>query len=139
MSQPLLALTFLIVTVSVLPGLAQAPVPQPDQNGDYFSNQSSVSGQAASPLSPGSLWEVTALGLNCRSSAGMNHAIVRQFEQGQLLQTDVGRGGSDEVLWNATDSNGNPWMRVRSPNGENYDCYVRANRRYIQPHRGDQN
>lgn len=136
MPQTLLAFTFLIFAALVPPGLAQTAVPQPDRNGDYFSNQSSVSGRVVTPLSPGSLWQVVSLGLNCRSSAGINHAIVHQFEQGQLLQADVGRGGSDEVLWNATDTNGNPWMWVRSPSGESYDCYVRANHNYIQPYIG---
>jgi hypothetical protein len=116
---------------------AQVTVPQPDRNGNYVRNQAVSLGQVESPLLPGSLWQVTSPGLNCRSGAGLDQAIVRQFEQGQLLQADVGRGGADEVLINATDRNGNPWMRVRSAIGESYDCYVRAHRRYIQPYVGE--
>jgi hypothetical protein len=135
----LLALAVGVFTFPVFAQIAfaQTTVPEPDLNGNYWRNQAVRLGQVASPLSPGFLWRVAALGLNCRSGAGLDYAIVRQFEQGQLLQADVGRGGSDEVLINATDDNGNPWMRVRSPIGESYDCYVRANRRYIQPDAGN--
>lgn len=126
-----------LIGVWILPGLAQVTTPQPDLNGNYRRNQAARVGQVASPLSPGSLWQVISPGLNCRRGAGLEYDIVRQFEQGQLLQADVGRGGSDEVLINATDRRGNPWMRVRSPIGESYDCYVRAHRRYIQPYAGE--
>ena len=112
------------------------PKPQPDRNGDYFSNAAPV--QAKKPFnSPGSLWQVVAAsGLNCRSGAGIRDGVTRQFKQGVLLQADVGRGGSDEVLVNVKDRNGQPWMRVRSQLGENYNCYVRANHRYIRPYTG---
>jgi hypothetical protein len=29
----------------------------------------------------------------------MNYPIIRQFRSPEVLQTEVGRGGSDEVLW----------------------------------------
>jgi hypothetical protein len=116
--------------------LAQAPsLPQPDRNGNYFSNEAPIQGSAPSPLMPGSLWQVVASGLNCRRNAGLNYGVVRQFHRGELLQADVGRGGADEVLLNVKDNSGNPWMRVRSSRGSDYQCYVRANRRYIQPYR----
>ena len=114
--------------------LAQtSPVPKPDRNGNYFSNDAPIKGTVSGRLMAGSLWQVVSRGLNCRSQKGTRHRIVRQFKQGGLLQADVGRGGADEVLLNAKDENGNPWMRVRSAQGTNYNCYVRANRLYIQP------
>ncbi len=116
--------------------LAQVPsTPQPDRNGDYFSNSAPI--QAKEPFnSPGSLWQVVAPGLNCRSGAGIHSKIIRQFKQGEILQADIGRGGSDEVLVNAKDGDGKPWMRVRSSLGENYNCNIRANRHYIRPYTG---
>jgi hypothetical protein len=127
------ALTIMTLTMESA-GLAQVPVlPQPDRNGDYAKNEALI--QAKKPFnSPGSLWQVVSARLNCRRSAGMNYGIVRQFKRGYLLQANIGRGGSDEVLINATDQQGKPWMPVRSAAGENYGCYVRANSRYIQPY-----
>jgi hypothetical protein len=63
-------------------------------------------------------------------------AAQRQFKKGTILQSDVGRGGSDEVVINGKDKQGKPWMRVRSVAGETYNCNVRANSRYIQPYTG---
>lgn len=119
--------------------IAQTAVPQPDGNGDFFSNIAPISGEVATGRSmQGSLWQVVSPGLNCRSSAGTNYEIVRQFSQGDILQADVGRGGADEVLENTRDDRGKPWMRARSEQGESYNCYVRANSRYIQPVAGIQ-
>jgi len=109
--------------------------PQPNNQGDYFSNAAPI--QAQKPFnSPGGLWQVVSPGLSCRSGVGTNYRTVRQFQQGVLLQANVGRGGSDEVLINATDGKGKPWMAVRSAQGSDYACYVRANQRYIQPYQG---
>lgn len=109
--------------------------PQPNLQGDYFSNAAPL--QAQKPVnSPGGLWQVVSPGLRCRSGAGTNYRTVRQFKRGTLLQANIGRGGSDEVLINATDGTGKPWMLVRSEQGADYRCYVRANQRYIQPYRG---
>jgi hypothetical protein len=106
-----------------------------DRNGDYFSNYAPIQAQKPSN-SPGSLWQVVSPGLNCRRVSGMQSPIVRQFKKGTILQADVGRGGSDEVMINGKDKQGKPWMRVRSTAGETYNCNVRANRRYIQPYTG---
>lgn len=117
------------------PIFAQAqPKPQPDRNGNYFSNDAPMKGTAPSPLMAGSLWQVVSVGLNCRRGAGTQHGIARQFKRGELLQADVGRGGADEVLLNVKDSTGQPWMRVRSAKDKNFHCYVRANRLYIKPY-----
>ncbi len=110
--------------------------PTPDRNGDYIRNNAPT--QAESPFnSPGSLWQVVTARLSCRSQPGMQYRAVRWFQRGEVLQANIGRGGSDEVLINAKDSQGKPWMFVRSRPGTSYDCYVRANRRYIQPYPGE--
>ncbi|HEY9824960.1 MAG TPA: hypothetical protein V6D19_05900 [Stenomitos sp.] len=106
-----------------------------DRNGDYFSNENAVKGNVESPLMQGSLWKVLPIKLNCRSGAGYQYRILRQFHQGEIVQADVGRGGADEVLLNAKDINGKPWMLTRSAQGKAYHCYVRANKAYIQPDR----
>ncbi|HEY9643821.1 MAG TPA: hypothetical protein V6C57_25245 [Coleofasciculaceae cyanobacterium] len=113
--------------------IAQSPLPQPDHSGNYYRNEAPL--KAASTenhLSPGSLWRVVAIGLNCRSAPGTMQPVLRQFAQGDVLQVEVYRGGSDEVLQNPTDSSGKPWMPVRGASPSDV-CYVRANSRYIQP------
>lgn len=112
--------------------LAQTDFPKPDAKGDYYSNEAPLLGMSVSRLSPGSLWQVTTIGLSCRRQPRVSAPIVRQYKRGDVLQVEVYRGGSDEVLLNAKDANGKPWMPVR---GRNLDdrCYVRANSRYIRP------
>ncbi|MCU0551962.1 MAG: hypothetical protein MUC48_21710 [Leptolyngbya sp. Prado105] len=132
-----LALTSLAITIAT-PTLSQSRSPNPDRQGNYFSNDAPIKGTAQSPLMRGALWQVTTPQLNCRSDATADSPIIRQFKLAEVLQADVGRGGADEVLLNAKDKNGNPWMRVRSMSGKNYNCYVRANRRYLQPYSSKQ-
>ncbi|MEE3719046.1 hypothetical protein V2H45_20075 [Tumidithrix elongata RA019] len=123
-----------IFLLMLLPAPASAQsIPEGDRYGDYYKNETPV--QAASrqnKLSPGSLWTVVATWLNCRRQPSLNSPVYRIYQEGDLLEVEVWRGGSDEVLINAIDSNGKPWMPVR---GRNLDdkCYVRANARYIQP------
>ncbi len=113
----------------------EPPIATPDSNGDYMSNVAPI--PANQPFNrPGSLWQVVAERLSCRSNPGVQYQALRWFERGEVLQANIGRGGSDEVLINANDSQGKPWMFVRSRSGTSYHCYVRANRRYIQPYRG---
>jgi hypothetical protein len=112
--------------------LAQPITNQPDRQGDYYSNEAPVKGKAPRLLMAGSLWRVVVVNLNCRRNFGTTHAIVRRFKHGDVLQAEVYRGGSDEVLRNSIDRSGNPWMPVRGKT-MNDRCYVRANQRYIQP------
>jgi hypothetical protein len=116
--------------------VAQPAMPQPDRTGDYWSNEAPLKGRVpqGSRLMPGSLWQVVSGGLNCRRKPRANQPVVRQFGQGAILQAEVYRGGSDEVLQNSRDASGKPWMWVRANSLRLEDaCYVRANRRYIQP------
>lgn len=112
--------------------LSQLPIPIPDSQGNYYSNEAPVKGQASPRLMAGSLWKVVTTTLNCRQTPNINSPIIQQFKQGDILQAEVYRGGSDEVLINAKDSQQLPWMPVRRY-PENNPCYVRANQRYIQP------
>jgi hypothetical protein len=110
---------------------------KPDRNGDYPSNYAPIQAKSTGDRRmAGSLWQVVASGLNCRSEAGTQLSIVRSFKKGTLLQASVGRGGSDEVHINWKDKQGKPWMRVRNEAGAEYDCVVRANSRYIKPYAG---
>jgi hypothetical protein len=138
-SHPFIVTLITIALTSANPVAAQdLDFATPDRNGDYFSNYAPIQGKkpANSKNMVGSLWQVVSPGLNCRSGSGTQFSIVRSFNQGTILQADVGRGGSDEVVSNGKDTKGKPWMRVRREAGESYECNVRGNRRYIKPYSG---
>lgn len=105
-------------------------------NGDFYSNDAPRKGRVPdhTKTMAGSLWQVVTPHLNCRRQASRQAPIVRQFRRGDILEAEVGRGGSDEVLRNALDEKGKPWMAVRYRTYRWEDaCFVRAHRRYIQP------
>jgi hypothetical protein len=124
-----------IVVTSINSVAADTPFATPDRNGDYASNYAPIQGKIVGRGDmAGSLWIVVASGLNCRVDSGVQSSIVRSFTRRTVLQANVGRGGSDEVVINWKDKQGKPWMRVRSEAGESYECTVRANSRYIKPY-----
>jgi hypothetical protein len=136
MKYRILSITLWLIASGGTIALAQTPIPKPDQSGDYLSNAAPIEGTVPpnSKLMRGSLWEVISPGLNCRRKPDVNSPVVRQFKAGDRLQAEVSRGGSDEVLINAKDAKGKPWMWVRAKTFKIEDaCYVRANHRYIQP------
>lgn len=121
-----------MLLLGVLPAAVQAQA-QADLQGNYFRNETMVKAASRdSKLSAGSLWLVRVDGLNCRRSASLSSDVVRTYASGSLLEVEVYRGGSDEVLINPIDRNGRPWMPVRGTRSEDV-CFVRANSRYIQP------
>lgn len=119
---------FLLLFLLLASGAWAAP-------GDWYSCQGPVMApEPAGPAMAGSLWRVVApSGLLGRRSPAVSAPVVARFPTGTVLQADVGRGGADEVWINALDSAGQPWMRVRTREGRDLDCYVRANARYIRP------
>lgn len=133
--------TLLILSAAASAGIGRsADMNLPDRAGDYYRNEAPIKGNARPPLMAGSLWQVVAVEVACRRAPNMKAAIVRQLKRGDILQSEVYRGGSDEVLLNVKDANGKPWMPVRGqhsnqPNQQrsSHLCYVRANHRYIQP------
>jgi hypothetical protein len=126
------SLTYSMLLLSVLPISVQAQTT--DQQGNYFKNETPVQqARNNSRTASGSLWQVNVFdGLNCRRSASLQSSIVRTYLKDAVLEVEVYRGGSDEVLINPLDENGKPWMPVRGKNIEDV-CYVRANSRFIQP------
>lgn len=126
------SLTYSMLLLGSLPFSAQAQVPV-DAQGNYYRNVTSVQAENnSSKGSAGSLWLVRVDGLNCRRSASIDSPVVRVYAADSLLEVEVYRGGSDEVLVNVLDQNGRPWMPVRGRSVEDV-CFVRANSRYIQP------
>jgi hypothetical protein len=124
----------LLVSFSLMAAARPQALPRPDSRGDYTRNDGPVKAKSPSgSRSPGSLWRVVAPGLAGRTEPGLKGKIVMSFKQGTVLQADVGRGGSDEVLQNAVDGSGHTWMRVRTEDGKDLGCYVRANSRFIRP------
>jgi hypothetical protein len=121
-----IALQALIFPLLLLP----APSLAQDQNGNYYRNESPVQGSGRPTA--GSLWRVTVDALNCRREANLSSPVVRVYDYGEILEVEVYRGGSDEVLINAIDAKNRPWMPVR---GNSYKdrCFVRANSRFIAP------
>ncbi len=125
------SLTYSMLLLSVLPISVQAQTT--DQQGNYFKNETPVQARNNSRIVSGSLWQVNVFdGLNCRQAASLQSSIVRTYLKDAVLEVEVYRGGSDEVLINPLDENGKPWMPVRGKNIEDV-CYVRANSRFIQP------
>ena len=127
------ALTHSMLLLMLLPVAVQAQDYDEDYGSDFYRNESLVQAPSRhSNLAPGSLWQVVASPLNCRRAASLDSSIIRKYCMGVLIEAEVYRGGSDEVLVNPVDSNGKPWMPVRGKNAEDV-CYVRANSRYISP------
>lgn len=137
MNNRLLTLTTLIFINTANIAIAQEDFynkPQITTNGDYVTNASPIKGKVRDrTLLAGSLWRVITPNLNCRKNPNIHSQIIRSFHKNTLLQADLGGGGSDEVIYNAKDTQGKTWMRTRSKNGIDYNCYVRANKKYIQP------
>ncbi|MCA9777153.1 MAG: hypothetical protein KC800_10565 [Candidatus Eremiobacteraeota bacterium] len=120
-----------LVLVLCLVGLAGSqPVNAPQE---YRSNEGPVVGEADSPYQAGSLWVVLTEKLEGRSESDPSAPVVRVFSRGEVLQAEVGRGGSDEVLRNFVDEQGRAWMAVRVTGLPDYGCYVRANSHTIAP------
>ena len=108
--------------------------PQINSQGNFLTNAGPVQGaMSAGRAQPGALWRIVALRLNCRQHPDGNAKVLLTFVQGHVVQADLGRGGSDEVLYNARDRGGRTWMKVRSQQGQAHNCYIRAHRQYIQP------
>lgn len=132
---PYSMLLLVVLPASALPSVQAQSIPEirPDRHGNYYSNESTVKAEITnSKLATGSLWRVAVDALNCRRSASINSDVIRTYLIGELLEVEVYRGGSDEVLVNRLDPKGKPWMPVRGKNTEDV-CYVRANSRFIQP------
>ena len=114
-----------LVLTLFLAGLSRSePVEAPQE---HRSNSGPVLGLAAPPSSPGSLWVVLGEELQGRAAPHDSAPVVRVFRRGEVLQAEVGRGGSDEVLLNSIDQQGRAWMAVRGPGLPDYGCNVRAN------------
>ena len=132
---PALAILVLIVMTNTV--MAQDDFykkPQMTINGDFLTNATPVQGKVISgSLMAGGLWRIITSNLNCRQDLSLTSPIVRTFKKGDIIQADVGAGGADEVLYNAKDHHDNTWMLSRSKNGRDYKCYVRANKKYIEP------
>ena len=77
-------------------------------------------------------WKVMVSGLQGRSEPRASAPVVTTFRKGTLLKVDLGRGGSDEVLWNPVDEDGNTWIKVSNREGKPLNCYVRANSRWLR-------
>jgi hypothetical protein len=113
-----------VLPVTLWSVAAQAQVAIPDRQGNYARNETNVQAQRASRYGTGSLWKVVVDSLN---------PVKRTYSANDLLEVQIYRGGSDEVLINPRDQNGRPWMPVRDGNSSEGACYVRANSRFIRP------
>ena len=111
----------------------QAQVAVPDRQGNYYRNETNVQAQRASRYGTGSLWQVVVESLNCRQEASIESPVKRTYLANDILEVQIYLGGSDEVLINARDQNGRPWMPVRDGFSSEGACYVRANSRFIRP------
>jgi hypothetical protein len=129
----MLLLAVLPVTLSLCPVSVQAEVAVPDRQGNYSRNETNVQAKRSSRYGTGSLWQVVVNSLNCRQEPSIDSPVKRTYLADDLLEVQIYRGGSDEVLMNPRDQNGRPWMPVRNEDSSNEACYVRANSRFIRP------
>lgn len=81
----------------------------------------------------GQYWRVQRNGLAGRSEPHPRAPLVKSFGRGTVFLADWGRGGSDEVFWNAVDLDGNTWLKVKDRQGKALNCYVRANSTWLKP------
>lgn len=109
--------------------------PQKSAQGEWLSNGGPVTGAIHDQgQMAGALWRVISRrGLNCRRGPELNSAIVRRLAYGTQIQADLGRGGSDDVYYNALDSRKQAWMLIRTAQGQKLNCYLRAHQSLIQP------
>ncbi len=122
-----------VLPVTLLPFAAQAQVATADIQGNYSRNETNVQAQRSSRYGTGSLWRVMVDSLNCRQEPSLDSSVKRTYLADDLLEVQIYRGGSDEVLINPRDQNGRPWMPVRDGDSSEGACYVRANSRFIRP------
>ncbi len=125
-----------LAIVLLLTALSQAQPAQPNRQGEYewntWDNAAIRTGRVDQGMMAGTLWRVIAP-TQAMSEPRSDSRVVKTFQPGTILQADVGRGGSDEVLRNASDKKKNFWMRVRDENGRPLNCYVHANSAIIVP------
>lgn len=127
-------LLFAVLPVTLLPvNFVQAQVAVPDKQGNYDRNETNVQSPRGDRYGTGSLWRVVVDGLNCRQEPRIDSPVQRTYAANDIIEVQIGRGGSDEVLINARDQNGSPWMPVRYVPSTFEGCYVRANSRFIRP------
>lgn len=122
-----------VLPVTLSPAAVQAQVAVPDIQGNYYRNETNVQAKRSSRYGTGSLWQVVVDSLNCRQKPSIDSPVKRTYLADDLLEVQIYRGGSDEVLINPRDQNGRPWMPVRDGDSSEGACYVRANSRFIQP------
>lgn len=113
------------LTFAKIPG---SLYPQPNQNGDYHSIQTT---HQQGKNNPHLVWQVVASSLNCRVQPGTNQPIKRTFRRSDGISIS----GQPKVY---KDKQGKPWLYVTqatSNNPEDFQnkCFIRANSQYIQP------
>lgn len=81
----------------------------------------------------GQYWRVLRKDLAGRAEPNPRAPVVQKFAKYTVFLADWGRGGSDEVLWNPVDENGNTWLKVKDRKGKAWNCYVRANSAWLKP------
>lgn len=123
-------LTFILV-ISFAIALPEIVVAQ-DSSGNYY--------KGTLPYEDGGnyvvgRWRVIApSGLNCRSGAGTEFAIVKTFRMGDLISPKTSEGRDQHNDPTELDKRGLPWFRLRSPRrNDSENCLIRANSRYISP------
>lgn len=127
-------LLLVVLPVTLLSATAvQAQVAVPDKQGNYYRNETNVQSPREDRFGTGSLWRVVVDRLNCRKEPSIDSPVQRTYAANDIVEVQIYRGGSDEVLINARDKNGRPWMGVRYVPSISEACFVRANSRFIQP------
>ncbi|MBP0030843.1 RICIN domain-containing protein [Roseofilum sp. Guam] len=105
---------FSTIAISSSIVLAAPSMPRPDKNGDY------------TYVREADRWRVVdSEGLNCRSRPGTRFVVLEVKRPGAVLRRTI---GSPSIR---NDGRGLPWLLVEARDGS--PCFVRANRRFIEP------
>lgn len=99
--------------------IAQYHPARADAKGDYYTLDVGDRGYQ-------SLWVVVAGNLNCRMGAGSQYKVLVTWQKKARLTVQT----PDESREIQKDANGKPWLRVA---WDRSSCFVRANRKYINP------
>jgi hypothetical protein len=128
-------LRYILIFILIISMIIASPeiVVAQDSNGNYY--KETLPYEDGGSYVVGKWRVITPSGLNCRSGAGTEFAIVKTFKMNDVVYPKTSEGREQHNNPTELDKRGLPWFRLQTPRRdepENY-CLIRANSRYIAP------